>query len=281
MNAKPFLKWAGGKTQLLSKLVALLPSKINNYYEPFLGGGALFFELKRLNKISGEAFLSDTNQGLVNAYKQIRDNISKVIECLEYHKNHHSQNYFYFARGVYNIESKDSVFSASLFIYLNKTCFNGLYRVNQSNDFNVPFGKYKNPNILDEENLAMVSEALQGVTIECKDFRHLYDVDFQKNDFVYFDPPYYPIDEGKSFVGYAQNGFTAKDQIELRDLCFGFAGIGTRIMLSNSDTPFTRGIYSDYNLNIKTVAASRNVNSNGNGRGKVSEIIVTDYTPGV
>ena len=276
MNAKPLLKWVGGKTQLLNKLVALLPLNINNYYEPFLGGGALFFELKRLNKINGSSFLFDTNQGLINAYRQIRDNPTEVVERLKYHRDHHSQNYFYYARESYNIELRDSAFSASLFIYLNKTCFNGLYRVNQSNDFNVPFGKYKNPNILDEENLVLVSEALQGVTIECKDFGYLYDVDFQKNDFVYFDPPYHQIDKKKSFVGYTQNGFGVREQIELRDLFAGLSGTNARAMLSDSDTDFTRWIYSS-NTRIETVQANRNINSKGTGRGKVSEIVVMNY----
>ena len=278
MNAKPFLKWAGGKTQLLSELVALLPSKINNYYEPFLGGGALFFELKRLNKISGEAFLYDTNQGLVNTYQQIRDNLNDVIDCLKYHRDFHDQAYFYACRNRYNANPKTSAFSASMFIYLNKTCFNGLYRVNKNNDFNVPIGsgKSRNGGILDKDNLSLVSEALQGVTIECKDFGYLYDVDFQKNDFVYFDPPYHQIDKKKSFVGYTQNGFGVREQIELRDLFAGLSGTNARAMLSDSDTDFTRWIYSS-NTRIETVQANRNINSKGTGRGKVSEIVVMNY----
>lgn len=282
MSAKPFLKWAGGKTQLLDKIVSMLPSKINNYYEPFLGGGALFFELKRLGLIKRQAFLFDANQGLVNAYNQLKYNLNDVVYFLKYHSLEHNKDkyeYFYACRNRYNVEPKDTAFSASLFIYLNKTCFNGLYRENAAGEFNVPIGGYKNPQILDIENLTLVSEALQDATITCVDFIYLLSLQFDESDFVYLDPPYYPADDSESFTSYTKKGFSFNDQVGLRNLFqwLGDYNPSVSVMLSNSDTTFIRELYSGIKSKIENVEAKRSIRSKGNKTRKASELIITNY----
>lgn len=283
MNARPFLKWVGGKTQLLSDLTRSLPLKINNYYEPFLGGGALFFELKRLGLINGESFLFDSNKGLVNTYNQIKHNVDEVISWLEYHSAEHAKNkheHYYACRNRYNANPKTTIFSASLFVYLNKTCFNGLYRENAEGEFNVPIGRYKNPQILDKENLILVSEALQDATVICCDFMELHSVGFMDKDFVYLDPPYYPLENKKSFTSYSKQGFSTHNQVSLRNLFQWLGNDGespiTSVMLSNSNTDFIVGLYSRI-ANIKVVEANRNINSKGGKRSKVQELIITNY----
>lgn len=259
--ARPFLKWVGGKRSILSELSARMPESFNAYHEPFLGGGALFFEIQpRL------AFLSDVNFHLIITFQVVRDNVEDLIETLSTHAEKHTKDYFQAAREKLFIE-KNPVKIAALFIYLNKTCYNGLYRVNKTGRFNVPIGSYKNPTILDEVNLRNVSKLLQGINIEQRPF---VQVPIAKDDFYYLDPPYH-----KNYNGYDGAGFGDSEHEKLTKLCHKIDAVGGKFMLSNSDTPFVRGLYKSYDIDV--VAASRMVSCKGEQRGKENELIIRNY----
>ena len=269
-KARPILKWAGGKTQLLPDLVAHVPAEFAAYHEPFVGGGALFFELAALGRL-GSAYLSDINPALIDVYLAVRDCVDDVIRLLKQYR--HNETYFY------KIRAKDPrkmglAERAARIIYLNKTCYNGLFRENKSGQFNVPFGRYKNPTICDEPNLLAVSQILQRVDIDSRPFSSVLDV-ARPGDFVYFDPPYHPISSTASFTAYARNGFNEQDQIRLRDVFAELSQKGVQVMLSNSDMPFIRELYDGYT--IARVYAARYVNSKASARGKVPEVIVCNY----
>jgi DNA adenine methylase len=271
-QARPFVKWVGGKTQLLEEIHHRLPRKINRYFEPFVGGGAVFFSLGHEN-----ATLIDINEELVNAYQVIRDNVDALIKDLKKHE--YSEEYFYRIRD--KDRSKDfqkwsDVRRASRLIFLNKTCFNGLYRVNSEGFFNTPFGRYFNPRILDEENLRACSKALKSVEILHGSFMQIDEL-AKKGDFVYFDPPYAPVSETAYFTSYSKEGFAVDMQLELRDLCLRLNKKGVKFMLSNADVPLIRELYSD-KFNIEVVMAFRSVNSVATKRGKVREVIITNYS---
>lgn len=269
-SPRPVLKWAGGKRQLIPQLMKNLPDLFGTYYEPFVGGGALFFELSSRGKIS-KALLSDINPSLIDVYLAVRDNVDQVIELLKQYR--HEEAYYYQIRsldpGKLSLAEK-----AARIIYLNKTCYNGLFRENRSGQFNVPFGHYKNPKICDEPNLRAVSRLIRPVEILCRHFSTIIAV-AQPGDFVYFDPPYHPISATANFTSYDRNGFGEKDQIKLRDIFTELTRKGIKAMLSNSDTPFIRGLYSDYK--ISRVYASRPVSSKSSSRGKVAEVIICNY----
>lgn len=273
---KPFVKWAGGKRQLLKqfKELKLYPPKdfnptINTYFEPFVGGGAVFFDL-----LPQKAYLSDLNNDLVTTYNVIKNDVDTLITSLKKHKI--DKDYFLKIRSQ-NPAILDEVAIASRFIFLNRTCFNGMYRVNSKGEFNVPYGKHKNPLICDEDNLRKVSTALQGVQIK----RHGYQEILRKakkGDFIYFDPPYYPVSKTASFTSYTAESFLDKEQTELRDTFIELHKRGCYVMLSNSDTPFINEIYSGLKgIQITKVQAGRPINSKANGRGKVSEVLITNY----
>lgn len=270
IDCKPFLKWVGGKSQLLPELIKRLPQSFKNYFEPFIGGGALFFAIQPAN-----ATLSDINPELINAYTQIRDNPEGVIKSLKKHV--YDEKYFYFIR---NLDRKDNfqklseIERASRLIYLNKTCYNGLYRVNSKGEFNTPFGRYSNPTIVDAENLKACSEALQGTAIKLGTFDEIEDKVF-KDDFVYFDPPYVPLSTSSSFTSYAQKGFDLDMQRRLFELCKRLSKKRVKFMLSNSKTPFIQKLYKEFK--IESVEASRFINSKADKRGGVSEVIVRNY----
>ncbi len=275
---KPFIKWVGGKRQLLGqfKIMNLYPperfdSNKATYFEPFIGGGAVFFDLLPKN-----AVLSDLNKELVITYNVIKNNVEDLIKSLEKHKN--DKEYFLEIRSQ-NADDLSDLNIASRFIYLNKTCFNGLYRVNKKGQFNVPFGKYVNPLICDKENLIKVSKELQRVEILNQDYKGVLK-SATEGDFIYFDPPYYPINRTSSFTSYTSKEFLKKEQIELRDVFVELAKRGCFVMLSNSDTPFVKGIYSDIKnkkVKINKVYAGRNVNSKASMRGKISEVLIINY----
>lgn len=273
---KPFVKWVGGKRQLLSqfrKLNLYPPEKFdpikNNYFEPFVGGGAVFFDLLPKN-----AFLSDLNNELVITYNVIKNDVSKLITSLKKHKT--DKEYFLKVRSK-NPNTLSDLDIASRFIFLNRTCFNGMYRVNSKGEFNVPYGKYNNPLICDEDNLKRVSNSLQNVTIKKRDYKEVLNK-AKKGDFIYFDPPYYPISKTSSFVSYTSEAFLDKEQIELRDTVLELHKRGCYIMLSNSDTPFINKIYSGHKgIQINKVKAGRMINSKASGRGKITEVLVTNY----
>lgn len=269
-ETRPIVKWVGGKRQLIYELLNNLPENYNRYYEPFIGGGALFFELQPDN-----AYISDMNEELINLYSVVRDNVNELIEDLETHKN--TKEYFLEIRNLDRLDDYDNISNirrASRFIYLNRTCFNGLYRVNSKGQFNVPYGNYSNPRIIDEMNLRNCSELLKHTEIRHADFRNILS-SVQEGDFVYFDPPYVPLNETSSFTSYTKDGFNNDMQIELRNLCNQLDEMGVKFLLSNSDTRLVNELYADYNI-IK-VLATRQVNANANGRGKITEVIVRNY----
>lgn len=266
----PIVKWIGGKRQLMFELLKNMPENYNRYFEPFIGGGALFFELQPQN-----AYISDMNEELINLYTVVRDDVYGLIDDLNKHKV--SKEYF---MGIRNIDRTkeyqnwSDVKKASRFIYLNRTCFNGMYRVNSQGQFNVPFGNYKNPRIVDAENLINCSKLLKNTEICCADFSEILNK-VQKGDFVYFDPPYVPLNETSSFTSYTKDGFDLDMQFKLRDICDELDSMGVMFMLSNSDTKLVNELYSNYE--IKKVFASRAINANPNGRGKITEVLVKNY----
>ncbi|MCV6608132.1 MAG: DNA adenine methylase [Campylobacterales bacterium] len=269
--AKPFIKWVGGKRQLIPEIEKRLPKKFNNYIEPFIGGGALLFYLKPFN-----AIINDYNPELTNVYSVVKNSLNELVEDLKTHEN--NPEYYY------KIRSKDrnpsyinesEVKRASRFIYLNKTGFNGLYRVNRNGEHNVPFANYENPKILDEENLNECSHYLKNVQILNGDFEKAVKENTKEGDFIYFDPPYVPINTTSSFTSYTDQGFDEDMQIRLKELCEYIDSIGGYFLLSNSDTDLVRELYK--NFKIDRVLASRSVNSDGEKRGKVYEVLVKNY----
>lgn len=290
-TVRPFLKWAGGKGQLLNKIELIYPfdENITKYAEPFVGGGAVLFDI--LNKYDlNEIYISDINSELINTYKIIQNNIDELIYLLwEYHNEYiylddeDRKMYYNYKRDLFNEmdTTLDSIRKAALMIFLNKTCFNGLYRVNKNGIFNVPMGKYKNPCICDEENLRKVSEKLQNVKIVCGDYRESRDF-IDNHTFVYFDPPYRPITKTSNFTSYTKDSFTDDNQIELGKFVDEMDKRGAKIAISSSDPKninpednFMDDIYSKYN--IKRVEANRMINSKGNSRGKINELLIFNY----
>ena len=270
----PFLKWVGGKRQLIPEIRKRLPKGVINrpYYEPFVGGGALFFDLQPKC-----AIINDYNEELINVYRVIRDNPHELIEDLKKHGN--TAEYFYEIRAIdrqpfFNALGK--IERASRIIYLNKTCYNGLYRVNNAGEFNSPFGKYKNPNIINEPVIKAVSKYLNSAKIQiCNvDYQEILK-DIPANSFVYLDPPYHPISESSNFTGYVQGGWNEKDQLRLRDVCNILNSKGVRFLLSNSASAFIKEIYSNYNIHV--VQANRAINSDSSKRGQVNEFLISNY----
>ena len=273
-NIKPFVKWAGGKNGLINSLISFIPKNFNSYFESFVGGGALFFYLKNLNILnSKKIYLNDKNAELINAYKQIKINPNKLLEELEILKNNHSKEYFYKIRNLdrdSNFYSLSEVFRAARFIYLNKTCFNGLCRYNAKGNFNTPMGNYKNPKIYDKDLIFSVHKVLKNVSITNKDFE-VISLKAKKGDFVYFDPPYYPLNKTSSFVSYTDN-FSANEQIRLYKLFKMLDCEGIKVLQSNSNTDFIKELYKDFE--IIEVISKRAINCKGDKRGKITELII-------
>jgi DNA adenine methylase len=267
-SPRPFLKWAGGKNRLIAQYQPYLPTQIQTYYEPFLGGGALFFYLQPQC-----AILSDINPELVNVYTCVRNSVEDVIAQLNYHAARHSHDYYYQIRSH---EPNLPIERAARLIYLNKTCFNGLYRVNSQGQFNVPMGQYKNPKICDPDLLRVASIALQNAKLIEQPFAQILNAFPSTQDFVYFDPPYHPLSETSNFTGYSRSSFTEADQIHLRDTFITLAAQGIKVALSNSDSPFIRELYRDFQ--IYTIAASRSINSQPTKRGKINEVFIISYS---
>ena len=270
LETYPIVKWVGGKRQLMFELLKNMPKFYNRYFEPFIGGGALFFELQPDN-----AYISDMNEELINLYQVVRDNVDELVADLQKHDI--SKEYFMEIRNIDRTEEYknwSNIQKASRFIYLNRTCFNGMYRVNSKGEFNVPFGHYKNPRIVDEKNLINCSNLLQRTEIRHSDFSELL-TKVQEGDFVYFDPPYVPLNETSSFTSYTKDGFDIDMQFKLRDVCDELDTMGVNFLLSNSDTKLVNDLYENYN--IKKVFASRQINANADGRGKITEVLVRNY----
>ncbi|MDP2208704.1 MAG: DNA adenine methylase [Bacteroidota bacterium] len=270
ISCKPFLKWPGGKRQLLPELMKRLPKEYNMFFEPFVGGGALLFRVK-----PDYGYISDINPDLINLYEVVQDNVEELIENLKIHRN--TEKYFYELRNADRTEEYkywNKVEKASRFIYLNKTCFNGLYRMNSDGHFNVPFGFYKNPTIVDTDNLIACSALLKKTDIALASFEAV-EKKARKCDFVYFDPPYVPLNKTSSFTKYYKDDFDLDAQFALRELCDRLTKRGVYFMLSNSYTETVKELYKSYD--IKTVKANRAINCKANGRGKINELIVTNY----
>ena len=269
----PVLKWVGGKRQLIETFSPLLPKRITSYCEPFVGGGALLFHLQ-----PNTAYVNDINKDLIGVYAVIKQNVDGLIEELKKHKN--EADYFYSVRNwdrdKEKYQSLSDVEKAARILYLNKTCYNGLYRVNNAGEFNSPYGYYRNPNIVNAPVLRAVSAYFNAADI------HLSSIDYsevlssiKKGTFVYIDPPYDPVSETASFTGYAKGGFSKNEQIRLRQCCDELNRRGIKFMLSNSATPFIMEQYAGYNITV--VQAKRAVNSVGSKRGGVDEVVVRNY----
>jgi DNA adenine methylase len=275
MSAKPFLKWVGGKQQLLGQFEDFLTIDIKRYLEPFIGGGAVFFHFWNTGRLPKNVFLLDNNEELINTYRVVRDQVDALIEQLTIHKRRHNQSYYYKIRDLDRRPvNLTEVERAARTIYLNRTCYNGLYRVNSRGQFNVPIGSYKEPQIVYEETLKAASTALQSKTIASGDFRKVVEL-AKAGDFFYFDPPYDPVSKTASFTSYTSANFSDDDQRDLAQVFAQLTDMKCRCMLSNSYTPFILELYR--NFRIEVVQAKRAVNSNGNGRGQISEVVVLNY----
>lgn len=293
-TAKPFLKWAGGKTQLITEIEKSLPYEITNkkftYIEPFVGSGAvLFWMLNNFPKLE-KAVINDINEDLINTYKTIASRPKELISILqvlqnEFHelegKDEQKKEYYYQKRELYNTRKEEQSGQAALFIFLNRTCFNGLYRVNRKNEYNVPMGSYKRPTICDKENILAVSNSLQKVEILCGDYEKTLN-EATTNSFFYFDPPYKPLSNTSSFNSYAKDEFNDEEQIRLRNFCSKLEKLGHKWMLSNSDVKgkdtndnFFDEIYSEFS--ISRVRARRSINANPEKRGELNELLITNY----
>ncbi|MEA5502982.1 DNA adenine methylase [Halotia wernerae UHCC 0503] len=264
---RPFLKWAGGKSRLIQQYIPYLPKHYKTYYEPFLGGGAVFFHLQ-----PSQAILTDINSELITTYRCVRDKVDELICLLKEHKIKHTRDYYYNVRAN---SGGTALEKSARLIYLNKTCFNGLYRVNSQGQFNVPLGRYENPNICPEDLLRVASKALSSSGLQQADFTDVLNKANSSDDFVYFDPPYYPVSQTSNFTAYSSYCFAEEQQIKLNDVFVKLADRGVKIMLSNSDCDFIRNLYS--NFNIYTISAARSINSNSKKRGNITEILVTSY----
>jgi DNA adenine methylase len=270
---KPFLQWVGGKREMIPQYKDYFPKKYNTYFEPFLGGGAMFFELA-----PEKAFLNDNNRELYEAYKGVRDFPELVINILDSLKYHHSKELYMRIRELdreYDLFNnfRDYEIAARL-IYLNQTCFNGVYRVNQKGQFNVPIGSSLNRLISDANTILKASKVLKKAHIECNDFEKVI-ANVQKGDFVFFDPPYYPVSQYSDFTRYTKEKFYQEDQKRLKDSIVKLTKIGAYLMLSNSDCDFVRNLYK--NFNIYEMQSSRSLNCKSDKRGKVSELLITNY----
>ncbi len=286
-RARPFLKWAGGKQQLLAQFERYFPTNFNRYFEPFVGGGAVFFHLHSAGRLPRDVFVFDNNEELINTYGVVRDNVDQLIRLLATHKQKHGRDYYYSIRDLDRkirpgspngdrTENRETVTlsdveRAARTIYLNKTCYNGLYRVNGKGQFNVPMGSYKDPRILYEDVLWAASAALQGIAIEARDFRSVVEL-CQPGDFFYLDPPYHPLTKTASFRSYTADSFGDQDQRDLADVFRHLTEKGCLCMLSNSYTPFILDLYKG--LRIEIVQAIRAINSDGAGRGSIPEVVV-------
>ena len=273
-NLQPFTKWTGGKRQLLGELRSYMPETYGRYFEPFVGGGALFFDLA-----PEKAVINDFNEELINAYRQIKNNPAELINLLIKHKENNSKDYYLELRSADRdgrISRMTGVERAARILYMLRVDFNGLYRVNSKNQFNVPYGRYKNPKIVDVDLLYQISEYLNENDVEIlqTDFAEAVK-DAQTDDFVYFDPPYIPLNETSSFTSYTHEGFSYEEQVRLRNTFKELTERGVYAMLSNSSSPLVEELYKDFNIYF--VEAQRTNGAKSSSRGKISEIIVTNY----
>jgi DNA adenine methylase len=277
----PFIKWAGGKSRLISQIKKFIPKEFNNYFEPFVGSGALFFYIVRSFRIKRDCYahLSDINSELINVYKTIKDNLTDLIKELQYNEIEYNKDP---KRFYYKLREENYRFNhiqkAARFITLNKTCYNGLYRVNKKGLFNVPIGNYINPKICDFENLTKVNKILNltNTILETYDYQYIT-TKIKENDFIYFDPPYHPVNDTSNFTNYTCHGFDYNQQKRLANFFYELDKRKCKILLSNSDTSFVRDLYSSFTENIISLTTLRSINSNTEKRKNHSELIIKNF----
>ncbi|MGL4524771.1 MAG: DNA adenine methylase [Spirochaetia bacterium] len=258
--ALPFLKWAGGKRGIIDQIRTRMPASIATYWEPFIGGGALFFATAPKNAVIG-----DKNAQLINTYQVVQHHLPQLIQILDIHAKEHCHDYYYSIRST-QIDAQDMIAMAARFIYLNKTCYNGLYRVNKKGQFNVPYGRYKKVNLYDKNQIQQCQNVLKNVKIFCGDFS---EISPQKGDFVYFDPPYY-----ETFTQYTHDSFGPNEQTRLRDFCKKLHESGVSFVLSNSHNDFIYDLYKDFQIDV--IQAPRFISCQGQTRGKIQEVIISN-----
>ena len=277
VTPKPFVKWAGGKRQLIPILNKNLPNQMERYYEPFLGGGALLFHIltERGRQSCG---ISDLNSDLILTYTTIRDKIDELINSLKIHSKNYKKDAKSYYYSIRESTPKSAIEKTSRLLFLNRTCFNGLYRVNSKGKFNVPLGRYTNPNIVNEENLRAVSNVLQSskVSIQCRDFESVLK-DVKKDDFVYFDPPYQPVSSTANFTSYTHKSFTFDDLERLADLCLKLDAKECKVMLSNSNSKEVEDMFTEKQWKIKKIQANRSINSDSKKRTGHYELLIKNY----
>ena len=270
----PILKWVGGKRQLLDSIEPLIP-KCSTFYEPFIGGGAVLF-----SRQPDKAVINDLNPELINVYLTIKNEPKALIEKLKEHRDNSSEEYFYSIRALDRdkevFENMMNVERAARIIYLNKTCYHGLFRVNSSGEFNSPWGRYKNPNITNETTINALHTYFNkaNITIKCGDYREALK-GIRKGAFIYFDPPYMPISSSASFTGYTAGGFGEQEQIALKEQCDALNEKGIKFLVSNSSCPFIEELYKDYI--VEHVNAKRAINANPQKRGEIKEVLIRNY----
>ncbi len=276
-SPKPFVKWAGGKRQLIPEIEKHLPEKFSSYFEPFLGGGALLFHLLSENE-NLKGYVSDLNSDLILAYVTIRDNLNGLLKSLQKHSDNYfsdSKSYYYSIR---EMNPKSQIEKVSRLLFMNRTCFNGLYRVNSKGKFNVPLGRYSNPNIVQEENLRSVNQFLNHnkIIIKCQDFSSTVEK-VKKGDFVYFDPPYQPVSKTANFTSYTNGNFGLNDLKRLAKVSNQLAKKGVNVLLSNSSSKQVRDLFSSRHWEIIKIEANRAINSDSNKRTGHSELLIKNY----
>jgi DNA adenine methylase len=281
----PFLKWAGGKTQLLPRISKAIPQSYARYFEPFLGGGALFFHMVSNNIMRSDAHLIDVNKELINTYNVVKSNVEELIVILSKYQQFYNESpvkFYYDLRDKFD-RNATSIEKAARTIALNKTCYNGLYRVNRNGEFNVPIGRYKKPIICDSENLRNIHSTLVDFKthIYVSDYRTMVVDKTNEDDFIYLDPPYYPVSTTANFTGYTECGFTDEDQRDLSQIFMKLTNRGCRVLLSNSDTPYIRGLYKDFSRYMHRVNTLRSINSSSSKRTGHKELLISNYDTNV
>ena len=278
MIPRPFVKWAGGKAQLLSQFEPHWPATFRGYVEPFVGGGAVFFHLYRQGRLNGPIVLNDANAELMLCFEVIRDDLESLLAVLYRHEPHRLDADYYYALRDWDRDpdfvERPAVERAARTLFLNRTCYNGLYRVNSQGHFNVPFGRYKNPRIVDEDNLRAVRDALRGVDLHCDDFGCCLDW-VAPGGLVYMDPPYDPLSATSSFTSYTPDSFGQREQCRLAEVFRQLDTVGCWAMLSNSDTALVRELYAGYRLEV--LQARRPISSKGSERGTIPELLILNY----
>lgn len=268
-----FLKWPGGKRRLIAQMKKYFPSEIKTYYEPFMGAASIFFYVRQKYP-SAKFVISDLNKDLVDTFVDVRDHPNELLKQLKTFKKNHSKEFYYLIRKKFNERKFKDEKKSAAFIYLNKTCYNGMYRVNSKGEFNVPIGNYKNPEVFNKENLLFASKLLQGVKIICQDYKKVQFA-LKKGDFVYLDPCYDPLKK-TSFVSYTPGRFKLKDREDLFQFMIGSREKGTNLMLSNNNLELVKEMYLDQKFKINVLFAARSVNSNPLQRGKIPELLITN-----